>query len=570
MSAEYREHWMYLWKLALGHTQRVCLTASMPLTSMHNFMETAALSIQFTRIVRGPTNRPEHRYYAVRVDAKTHSVHSVVVNLARALQAEFQLDSRGIIFASTVQDAQEVATAMDAFQHHTEVSVDQKEKNVRHWKEGVRYTESGAMRLQPWMVATPGLMYGVDLERIDAVIFDEEGMPGLVGGAQGAGRAGRRGRPSVCLFVTTGTFNPTPKGADFSGVKKMQEWTRVDKCLRITPSGFLDGIPVTCEMLFKEYPTTEFCGYCRPNAAMTQLISRAIETADKPSHATNMSGLGDLNELPMECFAGIAPTEPFCSHNTPASTFASTPKAILASDRSQGPEPSWSDFVTPSAPPPSSAPPTYHRDAASSQQTQGALQEPSDKGVRAHASMPIIMNAALANSVEETKLLKTAVLDRLILRVRSFCYSCYILTGKYRPRDHHRILQCGTGGTFGMGWQSFKKSWILSFPNCHFCTSCGIPQDVKFRSFGPPSHPNYGKDCNVEDMIPTMLFALKRNPPTWKLVAASAKLPIAMTDQEFAAWVKIYALGTTNYYNGLELVIWVITEILKHDTLRGE
>jgi hypothetical protein len=560
MSAEYRRGFLFLVQLAATHTQRIFLSGTLPPTSMHNFMETACLSSQFTRIVRGLTNRPEIRYHTVRVNAKERNIHSVVVKLATGLQAHLQEDSRGIIFASTVADAKEVAAALGAFQHHSEMSATARQANMTRWKEGVALNEAGTMKIQSWMVATPGLMYGIDLKNIGAVIFDEEGMTGLVGGVQGTARGGRAGQPCMCFFVTTGTFNPKVNAGDFTCIKKMAEWTRLDKCLRVTPSEVIDGHTITCEILQVSNQHTEYCGFCRPHTKMTALIKNAIATADKPSNKTNTSCLAGYEDLPEDCFAGPVPSEAFASQDTHLSTFAPS-KGVAGRTRTQGPHPPIEKFVAPPAPPPSSAPPAVHREKDNSNDV---------RSLRGHASMPIIMNATLATSLNQTKFLKTAVLDRLILRVRMYCYSCYILTGNYKPRDHERIIQCSPKATFGMGWMSFKKSWINSFPSWHFCRSCGIPQDVGWVPFGPASHPVYGKGCVVEDMIPTMLFALKRDPQAWIKVAASAKLPVSMTDEEFADWVKSYSLGTANYYNGLELVIWFVTEVLKHDKLRPD
>jgi hypothetical protein len=565
ISPKYRTAFIHLWNLAKAFSQRIFLSATMPVATLHRFMEIAALEVRFTRFVRGATNRPEIRYHAVRVDPKKRDIHSVVANLARALQkAYFATESRGIVFASTVGDAKAVGAELDAFQHHSQLSPDDKKENMRRWTEGVKLGATGALKLQPWMVATPGLINGLDMDRVDGVIFEEEGMAGMYGGVQGSGRGGRTGHPCMCFFVTTGTFNPKVPDDDPALTKVMAKWTREDKCLRLTPSEVMDGVPVTCESLSKVYSNTQFCSHCKPNTDMTRLVERAIESAAKPSHTTDMTGYEGFDDLPLECFVGQAAFDSFSSDFTAG--LALTPAATQIEDEPIG------DLVTGMSRGPPSSYPIKESERlgtpllpSASAPSVLAVRNIKGKGVAASPSMPIRMNAALAQGVDDEKLRKTAILDRLIDRIRGYCYSCYILTGQYKPKDHERIIGCKVGATFGMGWQNFKKSWISDLQNFHFCRSCGMPQDVQFKSFGPSSHLGFGKNCNIQDMIPTMIFAIKRHPATWAMVAKATHLPITMTDEDFADWVKIYTVNTSKYYNGLELVIWIIEHVLRHE-----
>jgi hypothetical protein len=540
ISPEFRSGFLRLWDLSNTSTQRVYFTATLPVRFMQSFMETAALHASFTTFIRGPTNRPEIRYHAVRVNSKLHSIHSVVINLAQGLQkAYFGPESRGIIFASRVEDAEEVSRDLDAFQHHKNLDAKAKEDNMSNWKDGVKWNAMGKPESKPWMVATPGLINGVDLPRVDGVIFYEEGMAGLFGGVQGSGRGGRTGHPSMCFFVTSGTFNPKVTEEDRACVKDMATWTRDDMCLRLTPSRVMDGKPVTCGSLAKVHSNTEYCGFCVPNTAMMKMVHHAVNTATKPSHLTDVSGLDDFSDLPMDCFLGIIPSETFSSHNQPASDHRLPSTAITRFGSLDSISPTSTATTIPCT--------------------------PGDQSASVMPSLAIQMNLSMAQSIHQAKLKKTDIVNKLILRVRNHCYSCYILTGQYRAKDHHRIIGCKLGCKFGMGWMNFKASWITKLQRYHFCTSCGVPQDVSFKPYGPTAHEGFGKACNVEDLIPTMIFAIKRHPETWLKAAKAANLPTNISDEQFADWVKGYTMNTANYYNGLELVIWVIQNLLHHN-----
>jgi hypothetical protein len=118
-------------------------------------------------------------------------------------------------------------------------------------------------------------------------------MGGLFGGVQGTGRGGRTGHPCMCVFVTSGTFNPPQTGEDLSCVDHMKKWTKGNICLRLVPSGVMDGKPETCQSLKERYSNTEFCDKCQPGTVIARLILQAIENTPEPRHITCLDGIDD-------------------------------------------------------------------------------------------------------------------------------------------------------------------------------------------------------------------------------------------------------------------------------------
>jgi hypothetical protein len=511
ISSEFRLDFSHLWDTALLNCQRIRFTATLPPKLTHYFMEKMALDARFCYFIRGETNRPELRYHVLKVDSRYRSLDSVITCLARGLQdLHFGANSRGIIFTATKEMARQMGEGMGCFVHFSDKDkVNQRrlnDINLAEWEEGYRQNNEGIRTHQPWLAATPDLINGIDMEFIDAVIFGEEGMAGLFGGVQGTGRGGRTGQPCMCVFVTTGTFNPPHHDNDLSGMDEMKRWTQEEMCLRIVPSENMDGHRMTCMDLSRIFPNTEFCGHCRPHTAVTKVIRDAYENAKPPSHLT--------------------PVDP------PRITFQAqfnsvSPQMILKPSRG----------------------------TISASKKASAAKTTSSK---TNTSMAIRMNVAMVEDMLDQKYRKSDVLNRALLSViNDSCYVCWIIQGRVVSRSAHEpVIGCGL--TFGMGWKSFKCKIKDSLPSYHFCFSCGLPQKVRHKQFEPEAHTGFGKNCPVSNMAFQMLFALKRHSETWKLICERFKLEKGWSDEDFSKWAAKYVENTDKYYNGLEVLVWFL------------
>jgi len=499
-----------------GGYQRRSVTATLPVSLQQQFMERATLRSEFCHWIRGETNRPELRYHVARIDGKETCIISVLTNIARNIETfHFTPESRGIIFTADATMAKKLNAQMNCFVHygsnHLANSI-----NMEQWKDGIKVGENGRKVKQKWIAATPGLINGIDLDRIDAVIFGEEGMAGLFGGVQGTGRGGRTGHPCMCVFVSTGTFNP--KTVDrFALLDDMKRWTQEDICLRLTPSGTMDGKPITCTELQKLYPNTEFCAVCQPKTDIVRLIKKAIDDAEQPS---------------IDASSDLPSSDPLISTDSSSNSSAMGPST----------KSSFSSLSSWKAP------------SYSSHQSSFAAQNPS-------IGLPVQMNSSLAQNTLFTKLNKTALFSKIITRVLGHCFVCWIIHHRFVPlaQNHRLIVNCGLPDLRrGMSWINFKRQYISLLPAYHFCHGCGFPQNVDHEHFEPSSHNGYGRNCNIPDSAAAMIYALKQVPETWLSISQHFHLDRNMDDGNFANWVGQYIPNSPNYYNGLEILIWFI------------
>jgi hypothetical protein len=521
LSDKFRPDFTRLWEMAFRSCQRIQLSATCPPHLEKTVMKRALLKPELTQWIRGETNRPELRYHVAHVDTKKHDMVPALANIAKVLEKNhFEHISRGVIFASSIEMVKDLAKEMNCFTHHSGQKLEN-DINMGRWKDGGYADDDQRFITQRWMASTPGLINGIDLDRIDAVIFGEEGLGGLFGGVQGTGRGGRTGHPCMCVFVTSGTFNPPQTPEDLPCMKHMKRWTTENNCRRLVPSGVMDGKPVTCQSLTERYPTTEFCDMCRKGTDISRLIIQAIEKSPDPRHITCLDGIDDDDT-------------------------SLGPKLQLTIVGSSGPPlPRKRSNIQPQ-PLPSSK--SSHVSSTSSKPWESAT-----------PGMAIHMNKALADAVLDEKYRKRDVLDRSIKISRGCCYICWFLKGTYDSGKHQPIYGCGLGNEgWGMGWQRFKHRYMEKLEKYHFCHGCGLPQDVDFKPFQPKSHTGYGKHCSDPDFAPLIIFAAKRLPKVWKLVSTQFKLKPDMSDEEFADWVAGYSKNTDKFYNGLEVVVWFI------------
>jgi len=535
-----------LWEVGLKDCQRIYFTATLPPSHEHHFMQKAALDSSLTHWIRGETNRPELRYHVARIDSQRHTIISVLCNIAKNIEmVHFDEESRGIIFTTDAAMAEALNIEMGCFTHHSSRHIENT-INMEQWIEGMRTDSKGIKHRQRWMAATPGLISGIDLDHIDAVLFGEEGMAGLFGGVQGTGRGGRKGNPCMCVLVSSGTFNPkNTNELDLRG--EMKRWTHEDICRRIIPSNKMDGKAMDCTQLKHIYPRTELCDICSPTTLILRVIKKAIENAKEPCHitavpnASNISSVATQQSLEETLSLSLSNYTSPQSSTVHPSTSKSTPFKTLQ-------------------------PSSFYAKATS---LARGLSKALPTGVQKSKALPnrkaivglnVQTNVAMVENNLKQKYVKTDGLDRMIKHVGDSCYVCWILDGKHRPNTHRSIIDCGLDvHSQGMGLISFKKRYMQAFPAYHFCHGCGHPQDVNHKKFSPPSHTGYGRSCNVPDSIAVMIFALKRHPDLWVKISKKFNLPIAMSDEHFADWAGTYNFVSPNYYNGLEALIWFIS-----------
>lgn len=115
-------------------------------------------------------------------------------------------------------------------------------KNVeeidRQWRHGPSF----------WIVATSGLMNGVDYGDVVNIIFFEPPF-GLLDLVQGGGRAGRRDQKSYVMVLQSDKLIELQQDkGDYQQLEALNEWLTNRQCRRQVIGTVLDGEELSCNM----------------------------------------------------------------------------------------------------------------------------------------------------------------------------------------------------------------------------------------------------------------------------------------------------------------------------------
>lgn len=108
----------------------------------------------------------------------------------------------------------------------------------RQWRDGSSF----------WIVATSGLMNGVDYGDVVNIIFFEPPF-GLLDLVQGGGRAGRRDQKSyVMVLQSDRLIEVQQERRDYQQLEALNEWLTNEQCHRQVIGAVLDGEEISCNM----------------------------------------------------------------------------------------------------------------------------------------------------------------------------------------------------------------------------------------------------------------------------------------------------------------------------------
>lgn len=132
----------------------------------------------------------------------------------------------------------------------------------QQWRDGLSF----------WIVATSGLMNGVDYADVTSIIFFEPPF-GLLDLVQGGGRAGRRNQKSYVIVVRSNKLAEVPQGkSDHQQLEALNEWLTNGQCHRRVIGSVLDGEELSCDMdgdLVK-------CDVCNKNDKVYKMAREAM------------------------------------------------------------------------------------------------------------------------------------------------------------------------------------------------------------------------------------------------------------------------------------------------------
>lgn len=125
---------------------------------------------------------------------------------------------------------------------------------------------------------------------------------------------------------------------------------------------------------------------------------------------------------------------------------------------------------------------------------------------------------------------------------------------------HQPVSDCGKHCKGKLTWGGGPKYFgtNVDFKKNHFCWHCGFPQDVNHVRFRPSCHPVPGKGkCGLEGLTIQILFTLHQDGELWRMVKEEFELNSELDNLlKFATWCEGYKENMSNYWMGLEVVIW--------------
>lgn len=225
------------------------LSATLPPTLVSSFVEFTALPS--LDIIRTAGTRPEI-CYAVVIWPKAELLQALV-DYVTARIADYDPVDRMMIFCRTKSDVTAIASALNVQPYFS--GLDSNDTVFQEWVSGISTI----------IVATPMLGTGTDYAHVrDAITFD---LPyNMLDKYQQDCRCGRDGDPARAL-----TFLPTTRkslshspGEPDLGQSLLLSWALDnEKCRRLTPSLFLDGVALSCVSI----PDAEYCDNCLNSAS---------------------------------------------------------------------------------------------------------------------------------------------------------------------------------------------------------------------------------------------------------------------------------------------------------------
>lgn len=590
VSLSFRRRWSAVHALVTCQLwQLVYLTATLPLLLESTWYERAGINPAITTIVRGPTNRKELGYHIIRVNPKERQRNSVLEQTVRMLEEKYtDPEARRIIFTHSIEDCNSLAEMLNCFKHHSEMSVSDRGTNLELWKDGVLESNDGSRRKETWIVATPGLITGYDYHRVDNIVFFEKGY-GLLNVVQGGGRAGRDGKRGNVVVLTSDTWTTHDLflTEDHQLQGKLTQWLEdKEECLRIIISDVMDGKAVTCADLEGCNP----CGRCQPESEVSRLLHLAVSTAKTPEKA----------HIPMEDIQELLPTQSqslasgqkwddsmedmdFDTDDIMASMdLDSTATSSTCVSATSSIDSLPSSNLTKSILAPASKVPS-RSSSNLTQRSQAPALKPSPHLPRHGQSIPVLdltmvkdvgmsirVGAAENSNIQQIKKDKSAVLNTMATTLRDCCRTCWTWKNKLvREPGHKEFSDCWNKGfcngklAWGLGPGTFKS--LVDLRKWHFCYNCGLPQDVDHVHYRPECHsvPGAGA-CEFKGLVYAILYTLHQCPPLWKVVKQQFRLGDNLDDvREFASWCATYNPATSNYWIGLEVVIWFWKERTK-------
>lgn len=615
----YRAKWSRVYELATcPRWQRIYLTATLPPVLADTWSHMAGIDFANTSFIRTTTNRPEHSYHVLHINPRERQPKSVLSKLIDKLNIlNTAPDGRRIIFVTSVAECDTLSRLLGCFRHHSTMDNDSRQNNLEGWKSGAMITNSGGSYPMTWIVATPGLITGYDYPSVDTVIFWERGY-GFFNVVQGAGRGGRDGRPCSVILITSDTHytahHRIALDQDYELMHPLDSWVNNNyECRRSIMSVTMDDISITCA----DIVGGNKCDICDPDTPVTRIIAESIAEANpstivivpmedvQPRSLQNITvsnsssrewddsmedlecdlddliatvDLTPLTQLPSTALPpATAPPPPLLAFKFPSVSAISSPVSSLAIDLSS---PTLSTPIMSIArPQPKTHIPAASVSGVSNLKPISAYRPAITHQRSSTVGNPITMGKQIGMSVQigasvnvnnrNMKIEKSGRISDMGNSLRDRCLVCWTCKGIIVQvgQDHQPFKHCEGKDYCGsklnkasVGVGQFQR--LIQLAKYQFCFSCGMPQNHNHSPFKPSCHPEYKHGpCIFKGMIPTILFVMHQCGPVWEKVKKEFSLGDDMDDiNNFGSWCAAFTPNSSNYYMGLEMVIWLWRE----------
>ena len=551
---EYRPQFGKLRELAKREVPKVFLTASLPLRLEREFFLLTGMP-RTTRIIRAKVPQPQLRYHILSTEPATTNATRLVIDLTRMLTSKYlDKDRRGIIFCPSKAEVNLYAAAITHCKSHSEMGVDQRMLNEQDWYWGRKQ----------WIAATTGLIHGIDVAMVGAVIFTD--LPyGLLNVYQGAGRAGRNGQAADIFILKQGNIHHITGKRDLHSpdyecrTEGVQWLNEKDVCRRVGFSLLLDGCETTCGDL----PNGQLCDVCDPHSRLLAAAKALIPDPPPPCPTSSFSqelvGPGPLFNI--QSNKRSRPEDDYDQFNTDVNDhlYSQVEMPVAKAPRLSG----------------LSGIPSHVGRSFGHQRTvslpvngvggfQSARLVPRSSLVAASVPIGVHLERQEMVMMNEVKKTTADLMEKMAASLLTHCVPCWAWKSVLTQKDpeHKTYRDCRGEDSFcewGIGWQDFKKKIRLELYK--YCFRCGLPQD----GYRPTAHPKFqiGKrmQCPLEDTVAHILWIIRHVPENWRRavgVFEERGLRLEMDTTQFAHWAAIES-GADRFYNGLEVAVWFWT-----------
>jgi hypothetical protein len=555
---DYRSLFDRVSTFAMFPVQKIYLTASLPPRLMDRFFTETALP-DSTVVIREPTYQPNLRYHVVMIESAVTNINRFSIDLAKRITSQFLGPTRrGIIFCTSIKAVDRIGAAFNNCTSHSKLESSTRLANEESWFAG----------FSQWIVATTGLIHGVDCSDVGAVVF--VGLPfGAMNIFQGSGRAGRNGKPAMVFLVdyTNSQYVSTCRHADedVNAVHEGKEWMwNSHQCRRVGLSSLMDGQPMTCDGL----EGAEKCDVCDPDTDILRAIPSLIpEPGYHPQPPIVPPAVNPVDEDEDFDMGGIDDELIMQVDLSPFQDPPASPPAILPSMATH-PSSSVSTHsmvMHPATPSPAILP-SMATHSSSTVSAHSAVIRPASlptlpqTTLSAKPSMPVQLDQAVYSSKEAMKANTAAKINQMACQLLGKCVVCWAWKGRMVPKtpDHKFFFSCKDPEdeyiTHAIGWIGFKKR--IKLKRYQYCFRCSLPQG----QYQPTCHPTFKSgehmQCPLEDFVVGILWFMRHDREIWHNACRMFRgISPNMTLNELATWA---AAGDDAqcFYNGLEAVTW--------------